>query len=268
MSEQQDCRQLVGKVAFVTGASRGLGESICFRLAEEGADVVAAARHEDEVKRVAEECSKRYGVRAFGVKCDVTIEENVEAVINRTVEEFGKLDILVANAGIVVPGAITDIEVSTWMRCIEVNLMGYMICAKHAVRAMLQSGGGVIVQINSKSGKRGSAKNSAYAASKFGGIGLTQSLALELAEQNIRVNAICPGNILDGPLWQEQLFPQYAERWGMTIEEVRQHYIDQVPMKRSCTDKDVCDAVVFLCSDQSSYITGQALNVDGGQTMH
>ena len=127
---------------------------------------------------------------------------------------------------------------------------------------------GVIIQINSKSGKKGSYKNSAYAASKFGGIGLTQSLALELAEEGIRVNAVCPGNMLDSPLWTESLFKQYARNQGITEEEVRQKYVDQVPMKRGCTYEDVTNVVVFLASEQSSYMTGQAINVTGGQEMH
>jgi sorbitol-6-phosphate 2-dehydrogenase len=126
---------------------------------------------------------------------------------------------------------------------------------------------GVILQINSKSGKKGSYKNSAYAASKFGGIGLTQSIALELAEYGIRVNAICPGNMLDSPLWVESLFEQYARTRNMTVEEVRQYYIDQVPLKRGCTYEDVCNMVVFLASDQASYMTGQAINITGGQEM-
>jgi sorbitol-6-phosphate 2-dehydrogenase len=126
---------------------------------------------------------------------------------------------------------------------------------------------GVILQINSKSGKKGSYKNSAYAASKFGGIGLTQSIALELAEYGVRVNAICPGNMLDSPLWVESLFEQYARTRNMTVEEVRQYYIDQVPLKRGCTYEDVCNMVVFLASDQASYMTGQAINITGGQEM-
>jgi len=126
---------------------------------------------------------------------------------------------------------------------------------------------GAIIQINSKSGKKGSYKNSAYAAAKFGGIGLTQSIALELAEFGVRANAICPGNLLDSPLWVNSLYSQYAKNLGITEEEVRQKYIDQVPMKRGCTYEDVCNVVVFLASDQSSYMTGQAINVTGGQEM-
>ena len=126
---------------------------------------------------------------------------------------------------------------------------------------------GNIIQINSKSGKKGSYKNSAYATSKFGGIGLTQSLALELAEHGIRVNAICPGNLLDSPLWTNSLFKQYARNQGITEEEVRQKYLNQVPLGRSCQYEDIANVMVFLASDEASYMTGQAINVTGGQEM-
>jgi len=256
------------RVALVTGGAQGLGEHLCERLAAEGAHVAVCDLNEEGAREVAERIAAFYGVKAIGVGCDVTDEAAVEAAVTRTVKELGALDILVANAGILISGALPDFDVAAWRKVIEVNLVGFMICAKHASRVMLERGGGVIVQINSKSGKRGSYRNSAYAASKFGGIGLVQSLALEFATDNIRVNAVCPGNLLDSPLWTEKLFKEYAQRWGITEEEVRQKYIDQVPMKRPCTYKDVCDVVVFLCSDESAYMTGQALNVDGGQTMH
>ena len=138
---------------------------------------------------------------------------------------------------------------------------------KHALPEMQKAGGGSFIEINSKSGKKGSYKSSAYAASKFGGIGLTQSLGLELAEHGVRVNSICPGNLLDSPLWVNSLYSQYAEKWGITEDEVRQKYIDQVPMKRGCTYQDVSNVVVFLASDQAGYMTGQAINVTGGQEM-
>ena len=268
MCEGADCRRLVDKVAMVTGGAQGLGEALCHRLAAEGAHVGVCDINEEGARKVAEQVAAQHGVRAIGLGCDVTNEAEVEAAVQRIVSQLGGLDILIANAGIVISGAITDFDVEQWRKVIEVNLVGYMICAKHAARAMLERGGGVIVQINSKSGKRGSYENSAYAASEFGGIGLTQSLALEFATEGIRVNAVCPGNLLDSPLWRDKLFKEYAKRWGITEEEVRQKYIDQVPMKRPCTYDDVCDVVIFLCSDESKYMTGQALNVDGGQTMH
>jgi len=189
------------------------------------------------------------------------------ALVEQTLETFGRLDIAVANAGIVIAGEITEFPADKWRTVLDVNLTGYFLLAKYAARPMIEQRSGKIIQINSKSGKKGSYKNSAYAASKFGGIGLTQSLALELAEHGIRVNAVCPGNLLDSPLWVNSLYNQYAKRLGISKEEVRQKYIDQVPMKRGCTYQDVCNVVVFLASDEAGYMTGQAINVTGGQEM-
>jgi len=205
--------------------------------------------------------------RTIAIKVDVTDEAQVEAMVQRTIEEFGQLDILVANAGILIAGEIDEFPADQWRAVVDVNLFGYFLCARHAARVMKAQRSGVIIQINSKSGKKGSYKNSAYAASKFGGIGLTQSIALELAEYGVRVNAVCPGNLLDSPLWVDSLYRQYAQRLGISQEEVRQKYIDQVPMKRGCTYDDVCNVLVFLASDQAGYMTGQAINVTGGQEM-
>ncbi|MBN1584282.1 MAG: sorbitol-6-phosphate dehydrogenase [Anaerolineae bacterium] len=258
---------LKDKVAIVTGGAQGLGAALVQRLAAEGCHVVVADLNLEGAEQTAAGIAETTDRRAVAVKVDVTDESQVEAMVQRAVDEFGRLDILVSNAGILFSDAIDEFEVKRWQAVINVNLVGYMICTKHAVRAMKQQGSGVIVQINSKSGKKGSFKNSAYAASKFGGIGLTQSLALELAEEGIRVNAVCPGNLLDSPLWVDSLFKQYARNQGITEEEVRQKYVDQVPMKRGCTYEDVCNVVVFLASDQSGYMTGQAINVTGGQEM-
>ncbi|MCB0021740.1 MAG: SDR family oxidoreductase, partial [Caldilinea sp.] len=183
------------------------------------------------------------------------------------VSEFGRLDILVANAGVVRSSPVDEMSLRDWKLVMDVNLTGYFLCAKYAAAVMKRQKSGVIIQINSKSGKKGSFKNGAYAASKFGGIGLTQSIALELAEYGVRVNAICPGNLLDSPLWVGSLYEQYSKRLGVSEEEVRQRYIDQVPMRRGCTYEDVTNVLVFLASDQSSYMTGQAINVTGGQEM-
>lgn len=260
--------RLSGKVALVTGAAQGLGAALADRLAREGAAVVVLDLNADGAREVAEKLAAEYGVKALGLGCDITSEDSVAAAFAAVAEGFGRLDICVSNAGILLSGDITEFEVKAWRKVIEVNLVGYMIVAKHTAKLMVPQGSGVIVQINSKSGKKGSFKNSAYAASKFGGIGLTQSLALELAPHSIRVNALCPGNLLDSPLWVDSLYEQYAKRWNMTIEEVKQKYVDQVPLKRGCVYDDVANAMVFLCLDESSYITGQAINVDGGQTMH
>ena len=241
-----------------------MGQAICYRLAKEGCHVVVADLNEAAAIETAASITDR---RAIAIKTDVTDESQVAAMVDRIIQEFGRLDILVSNAGILISGEISEFPAEKWRAVMNVNLFGYFLCAKHAARVMKPQKKGVILQINSKSGKKGSYKNSAYAASKFGGIGLTQSIALDLAEEGIRVNAICPGNLLDSPLWVDSLYKQYAQKWGITEAEVRQRYIDQVPMKRGCTYEDVCNVVVFLASDQSSYMTGQAINVTGGQEM-
>ncbi len=261
-------RILEDKIALVTGGGQGLGQAISARLAHEGCHVAVADLNEQAAVDTAADITKHEtGRRAIAIKVDVTDETQVSAMVERTVQEFGRLDILVSNAGILISGDIDDFPVAKWQAVINVNLVGYFLCAKHVTRIMKAQRSGVIVQINSKSGKKGSYKNSAYAASKFGGIGLTQSLGLELAEYGVRVNSVCPGNLLDSPLWVDSLYDQYAKKWGITKEQVRQKYIDEVPMKRGCTYDDVTNVVVFLASDQASYMTGQAINVTGGQEM-
>jgi sorbitol-6-phosphate 2-dehydrogenase len=255
------------KIAVVTGGGQGLGQALCIRLAQEGAHVVVADINAETATETSISIREGTDRRAMAVTVNVTDEAQVEAMVQRTVDQFGRLDVLVANAGVLRAGPVEEFDAQSWRFVMNVNLFGYFLCVKHAARVMKAQGNGVIVQINSKSGKKGSYRNSAYAASKFGGIGLTQSVALELAEFGVRVNSVCPGNLLDSPLWVNSLYGQYAERFGITEEEVRQKYIDQVPMKRGCTYDDVANLVVFLASDQSSYMTGQAVNVTGGQEM-
>ena len=258
---------LKDRVAIVTGGAQGLGAAICQRLAQEGAHILVADLNLEGAEQTAANIQAETGRRAIGFQVDVTNDAQVEALVKRAIDEFGRLDILVSNAGILISGAVDEFPTDKWRLVMEVNLVGFFLSTKYAIRVMKEQRSGVIIQINSKSGKKGSFKNSAYAASKFGGIGFTQSLALEVAEYGIRVNAVCPGNLLDSPLWTDSLFKQYAKNQGITEEEVRQKYIDQVPMKRGCTYEDVTNVVTFLASDQSSYMTGQAINVTGGQEM-
>lgn len=253
---------------IVTGAAQGLGEAIAWRLAREGACVTVADLQAEKAAEVARAIEAEQGAgRALAVRVDVTRTEDAEAMVDATVRAFGGLDLIVCNAGILISGDILEFDPAAWRKVIDVNLYGYFLCARAAARVMIPQKRGVILQINSKSGKRGSFRNSAYAASKFGGIGLTQSLALELAPYGIRVNAICPGNLLDSPLWVDSLYAQYAKRWGISVEQVRAKYESQVPLGRGCTYDDVTNVVVFLASDQAAYMTGQAINVTGGQVM-
>ena len=244
-----------------------MGRELLGRLAEEGCVGRGGEGKEGQKHESVESRESKTDRRGIAMKVDVTNEEEVAALVKRAVDEFGHLDVMVSNAGILIAEAVDEFPVDKWRLVMEVNLVGYFLCAKHAAIVMKEQRSGSIIQINSKSGKKGSFKNSAYAASKFGGIGLTQSIALELAEFNVRANAICPGNLLDSPLWVNSLYSQYAKKWGITEEEVRQRYVDQVPMKRGCTYEDVANVMVFLASDQSSYMTGQAINVTGGQEM-
>ena len=263
------------KVAIVTGGAQGLGQAISQRLAREGCKVIIADVNEKGVADTAAGIAKETGRAVIGVKMDVTIEADVKALFDRAVQEFGRVDVVVANAAILIAEPIIDADAEKWRAVMNVNLFGYFLVTKHACRIMKQQRGGSIININSKSGKKGSAANSAYAASKFGGVGHTQSVALEMAPFNIRCNAICPGNLLDSPLWmhpEKGLFVQYLKAGKVAgaknVDDVRQAYTNQVPMKRGCSYDDVCNAVVFLASDQSSYITGIALSVTGGQEMN
>ena len=254
-------RRLEGKTAVVTGSARGLGEAIALRLSNEGATVVVGDINFEGAKDTAAKLAE-----AIAVKVDITIYEECEEMAKAAIDKFGKIDILVCNAGINRSGAIEEVSVENWKLVLDVNLFGFYNTVKACLPYMKENGG-AILQINSKSGKKGSYKNSAYAASKFGGIGFVQSLALELAADQIRVNAICPGNLLDSPLWTETLYKVYAKNHGITEAEVRQKYIDLVPLKRGCTYEDVANLLVFLASDEASYMTGQAINVTGGQQM-
>ncbi|MHB0911914.1 MAG: sorbitol-6-phosphate dehydrogenase [Armatimonadota bacterium] len=261
------CKKLDGMNAIVTGGAQGLGEAISRRLAAEGANVVIGDVNLEKAQQTASAIEREFGTRAIAVKVDVTGDSDVEMMVKTAVDSFGKLDLMVMNAAILKSGDVREFATADWRKVIDVNLVGNFVCAREAAKVMVEQKSGVIIQINSKSGKKGSFKNSAYAASKFGGIGLVQSLALELAPAGVRVNAICPGNLLDSPLWVNSLYEQYAKRWNMTVEEVRKKYEAQVPLGRGCSYDDVTNMVVFLASDQSSYMTGQAVNVTGGQQM-
>jgi sorbitol-6-phosphate 2-dehydrogenase len=263
-------KTLDNRIAIVTGGAQGLGHAICQRLASEGCHIVIADMNEEGAKRTAEVI----GGRSCGTKVDITQESQVKALFDKAVEIFGRVDIVVANAAILIAESITEADAEKWRAVMNVNLFGNFLTMKHACRVMKPQKSGSIIQINSKSGKKGSAANSAYAATKFGGVGLVQSVALEMAPHGIRCNAICPGNLLDSPLWTDPdkgLFVQYLRAGKVpgarTIDDVRQHYINQVPMKKGCSYDDIANAVIFLASDASSYITGIALSVSGGQEM-
>ncbi len=258
-----------GVTAIVTGSAQGVGREIAEGLLAEGACVTicdANARGADETAR--ELCGRFGAGRAISMPADVTNEESMRAVVAATLRSFGGLDLMVANAGILRAYKITDFGVDVWRKIIDVNLVGVFVSAKAAAEVMRWNRRGDIIQINSKTGKKGSKYNSAYAAAKFGGIGLVQSIALDLIEDGIKVNAICPGNFFDLPLWSARggLFDQYRAKYDHAPrEEVRRIYERQIPMGRGCTVPDVVKTILYILEQQ--YETGQAYNVTGGQEM-
>jgi sorbitol-6-phosphate 2-dehydrogenase len=264
--QMRQWQRLKGKVAIVTGGGQGLGEALCIRLAEEVCKVAVADINLATAQAVADQLPE-----AIAVKCDVTDYAQCEKAVADTIDRFGTVDILVSNAAILFSGAIDEMDANLWKKVIDVNLCGCFNICKACTPIFKKQNSGSIIQINSKSGKKGSFKNSAYPASKFGGIGLVQSLALELAPNNIRINAICPGNLLSSPLWRQgenSLLKQYARNQGTTEEVILAKYLAQVPLGRGCEYEDVANMMVFLASAEASYITGQALNVAGGQEMN
>ncbi len=266
--------RLGGKLSIVTGSAQGFGLGIAECMINEGAYVAVADLNYDLAKEVAD----RLGERAFAVKVNVAEEQSVADMVSAVVEQFGGIDLFVSNAGVLVAGGIDELEYDKFEFVTKVNYSAYFLTVKYVgaiMRAQYEADNswiGDIIQVNSKSGLAGSKKNFAYAGSKFGGIGLTQSFALELAPYNIKVNSICPGNYLDGPLWcdpERGLFVQYLKAGKVpgatTIEEVRRFYEAQVPLGRGCFPEDVAKALYYLVEQE--YETGQALPVSGGQIM-
>lgn len=266
--------RLAGKIAIVTGAAQGFGKGIAEELYKEGCTVVIA----DMNQPLAETVAGELGERACAIPVNVSDEESVANMVAQTVEKYGGLDLMLANAGVVRSGPLATFEKKDMDFVTSINYTGLFLCCKYAAiimqaqheadpKAMFD-----IIAMSSKSGLVGSNKNFAYAGSKFGSIGLVQSFALELCAYNIKVNAICPGNYLDGPLWTDPvrgLFVQYLEDGKVpgakTVEDVRRFYEAKVPMNRGCLPLDVARAVMYCVEQQ--YETGQAIPVTGGQVM-
>ncbi len=267
------------KIAIVTGGAQGFGAGIVEDLMANGANVVIADLNEDLGRKFADSLNagKRKN-KAYFVKADVSNAVSVESLVFQTVCEFGGLDVFISNAGILRAGGLDEMTPETFELMTKVNYSAYFLCAKYASAVMKlqnkykRNHFTDIIQINSKSGLKGSNKNFAYAGGKFGGIGLTQSFAMELMPSKIKVNSVCPGNFFDGPLWadpEKGLFVQYLNAGKVpgakTIDDVKRFYEAQVPAGRGCTPLDVMRAVYYIIEQE--YETGQAVPVTGGQNM-
>lgn len=247
---------MTNKIGIVTGAGDGIGRASALAFAKAGATVVVSDISEEGGNETVRLIKEQGGTAQF-IKCNVAEEEDVKNLVNETVEQFGRLDWAHNNAGIGAPTApVTEIKTEQWQRAIDVTLTGTFLCLKYEIPAMLESGGGAIVNTASTGGLVGTPGLSPYISAKHGVNGLTKSAALEFGKQNIRINSICPGMTRTSAV----------ETWSKNAEEQAKAFEAGIPMGRMGVPNEQANAAVWLCSEQSSFITGVNLPVDGGET--
>jgi NAD(P)-dependent dehydrogenase (short-subunit alcohol dehydrogenase family) len=257
--------ELKGKSAIVTGGGRGIGRAIARRLAQEGASVAVADADLATAAAVASEINASGG-RAIGLKADITKQQDVDAMVSRTVAEFGEVDILVGNAGVGVVGRLIETDEKTWDWVMDVNSKGTFLCCKAVAHQMIRQGKGGRIIINaSGAGKTAPGKGiplGVYAASKHAVVGFTKQLALELADYHILVNCLCPG-IVDTPMW-DLIDRETAQLEGVPVGSVKARAVASIPIGFIQKPEDVANVVAFLASEDASYITADTVNCAGG----
>lgn len=254
--------KLQGKVSIITGAGRGIGKTIALRFAREGAIVVATGSTAETIDSTATEIREQGG-RAVSILTDVSDEESIRRMVEEAIREFNQVDILINNAGIIGPTApVVNIEREDWDHTLAVNLTGAYLCAKHALPSMIERRSGRIINITSVAGLGGYALRSAYSVSKWGMIGLTRSLALEVGRYDITVNAIAPGPVR-GPRIDE-VIRRRADEMGRSFEEVEREYVAPIALERMVDEEDIAAMTLFLCSEEGRNITGETITIAGG----
>lgn len=251
--------RLDGKVALVTGGARGIGRAICVAMADAGAKVAAA---DLLIEGAAESAS---AIKGMPVQMDVTDFDGITAAVSQVELELGGIDILVNNAGVFNMASIDKITPDDYRRQYDVNVGGTLFACQAVVPAMRKRGGGAIINVSSQAGRRGEPNVTLYCSTKAAVISITQSLALELADDDIRVNAIAPG-VVDTPMW-DIVDAQFAEYENKPVGQKKREVGESVPLGRMGDPRDIADPCVFLASDAARYITAQTLNVDGGNWM-
>jgi len=241
------------RTAIVTGSARGIGKAIAAKLAADGMNVVISDIMEEAAQKTAAELQK-LGIQAIAVKTDVSNAKDAEALVKWTVEKFGRLDVLVNNAGITRDNLAIRMSETEWDSVLNINLKGAFLCAQQAAKVMMKKRSGQIINIASVSGILGTAGQANYASSKAGVMALTKTLARELGARNITVNAIAPGFII-------------TEMTEKLPDKVKEEYLAQIPLKRGGTPEDIANVVAFLVSPAASYITGITINVSGGMVI-
>jgi|tagenome__1003787_1003787.scaffolds.fasta_scaffold20892921_1 NAD(P)-dependent dehydrogenase (short-subunit alcohol dehydrogenase family) len=255
MAASTDQGSFAGKVAFVTGAASGIGRATAVAFASAGATVVVADVSEQGNRETAKLIEDQGG-RVLVVRCDVTSGQDVKAALDQTFDAFGRLDFAFNNAGVEQRvGPVAEVSDAEWDRILEINLRGVFLCMKHEIPLMLQQGGGAIVNTSSGAGVTAVKGQAAYSAAKHGVIGLTKAAALDYAQANLRINAVCPG-IIDTAMMQ---------RFTGDSAEGRQRVIGQEPVGRMGTPEEIAGAVLWMCSDAAAFVVGHALVIDGGQ---
>jgi NAD(P)-dependent dehydrogenase (short-subunit alcohol dehydrogenase family) len=257
--------KLNGKSAIVTGAGQGIGKGIALALAKHGADVMVCDLNMETATGTAKEI-EALGRKAVPFKMDVTNENEAKKMAEEAVKHFGKIDLLYNNAGTISMSLIEDLDVEKWDRIFAVNCRGVFLCSKAVIPYMKKQGGGRIINTASQAGKTGLSLLTHYCATKAAVILFTKGLALELAPHNILVNSICPGSVMTDMTIREAGWA--SEMTGKTPEEMLKLWESAIPMKRYALPDDIANVAVFLASDYSGYMTGQAINVTGGQEMH
>ena len=258
--------QLEGKIAVVTGGGKGIGQAIALTFAGEGADVVIAARTEADLKKTAAQIEKT-GRKCLAIVTDLAVPEQVRAMVDRTLEKLGRVDVLVNNAGIGGPVAsVADMNLEGWNQTLAINLTGTMLCAKYILKDdMIPRKSGNIINISSISGRFGHANRSPYSASKWGLIGLTQTLALEVGQYGIRVNCITPGPVEGERI--EWAMRQVSKKQGISYEQAVANEVARTALGKMVKPEEVAALAVFLASEKSAGMTGQTINCSAGLRM-